>query len=81
MITSHDIKEKGNETLLRTINGSTGIPRLVRFFGPQQTALLEKPHYWNTDLIVKVQFGTFEFSKSTFLPIFSIYYAILRVQS
>ena len=22
----------------------TGIPRLVRFFGPQQTALLEKPH-------------------------------------
>ena len=23
---------------------STGIPRLVRFFGPQQTALLEKPH-------------------------------------
>ena len=24
--------------------GNTGIPRLVRFFGPQQTALLEKPH-------------------------------------
>ena len=23
---------------------STGIPQLVRFFGPQQTALLEKPH-------------------------------------
>ena len=23
---------------------NTGIPRLVRFFGPQQTALLEKPH-------------------------------------
>ena len=23
---------------------STGIPRIVRFFGPQQTALLEKPH-------------------------------------
>ena len=22
----------------------TGIPQLVRFFGPQQTALLEKPH-------------------------------------
>ena len=58
---------------------NTGIPRLVRFFGPQQTALLEKPHYLNTDLIVKVQFGTFEFSKSTFLPIFSIYNAILSL--
>ena len=23
---------------------NTGIPRLVRFFGPKQTALLEKPH-------------------------------------
>ena len=23
---------------------NTGIPRLVRFFGPQQMALLEKPH-------------------------------------
>ena len=23
---------------------NTGIPQLVRFFGPQQTALLEKPH-------------------------------------
>ena len=23
---------------------NTGIPRIVRFFGPQQTALLEKPH-------------------------------------
>jgi hypothetical protein len=23
---------------------NTGGPRLVRFFGPQQTALLEKPH-------------------------------------
>ena len=24
----------------------TGGPRLVRFLGPQETALLEKPHYW-----------------------------------
>ena len=32
------------EKKLMTILLNTGIPRLVRFFGPQQTALLEKPH-------------------------------------
>ena len=25
-------------------NDPTGIPRLVHFFGPQETAILEKPH-------------------------------------
>ena len=37
----------------------TGIPRLVRFFGPQATALFEKPHYSGTDLVLKLQFWTF----------------------
>ena len=36
-------RENGNGT---SNNGkfNTGIPLLVRFFGPEQTALLEKPH-------------------------------------
>ena len=33
--------------------GGTGISRLVRFFGPQGTALLQKPHYLGTDLVLK----------------------------
>ena len=40
-----DHKEK-NACFCITYLHSTGIPRLVRFFGPQQTALLGKPHYW-----------------------------------
>ena len=32
----------------------TGIPRLVRFFGPKYAALLEKPNYSGTDLVLKM---------------------------
>ena len=35
-------EHKNSPFPLNLIN--TGIPQLVRFFGPQQTALLEKPH-------------------------------------
>ena len=49
----------------------------MRFFGPQQTALLQKPHYLNTDLVLKLQFGTFEFPKSTFFDRFCYFLAYL----
>ena len=35
---------KGTTMFIEGFKHDTGIPRLVRFFGPQQTALLEKPH-------------------------------------
>ena len=40
----HKISKVNLDLLSSKNEPNTGIPRLVRFFGPQQTALLEKPH-------------------------------------
>ena len=59
---------------LKTHFSNTGSPQIVRFLRPQGTVLLRKPYYSGTDLVLKLQFLTFGFSKS---PFFDHFQAIL----
>ena len=53
---------------------STGGPRIVLFLRPQETVLLRKLYYLGTDLVLKLLFMTFGFSKS---PYFAHFQAVL----
>ena len=44
----------------------TGTPPLTRFFGPGKNRVKGKPHYRRSILVLKLQNGEFESSKSTF---------------
>ena len=48
----------------------TGGPQIVLFLCPQGTILLRKPYYSGTDLVLKLRFMTYGFSKSPFLASF-----------
>ena len=53
---------------------TTGGPQIVRILGPQGIVLLQKLYKVGTDLVLKLQFMTFGFSKSPFLHDLSIEY-------
>ena len=54
----------------------TGSPQIVLFLRSRGTVLLRKPSYLWTDLVLKSQFMTFGFSKSLFLLIFKLFWAL-----
>ena len=58
---------------------TTGGPQIVRFLRPQGTVLLQKPYYSGTDLVLKLQFMTFGFSKSPFSHDLSIAHKYILV--
>ena len=61
------------------IDGSTGTPPLMRFFGPGKNRVKGKPRYRRSVLVLKPQNGDFEYSKSTFSLLFTS--AELQLQS